>query len=229
MYRFSLLFLGLFACSAEPSKEATSAAEDSGEPAFPPVTVESTSFSPDPPYTNDTLVLTTVFAGGDPAQTVSALYEWYVIDAVSEEDETIQTGTQDQLMGVSFFDRDDQVYVIVKPSEGSPYTTPTVTVSNTPPSVVYIGITPEIPMVGQDELRCTINLSSTDDDMDIVRYTYQWTDGAGEVQQLTESTTAAYDVLSADKLTVGTWQCEVTPDDGSLTAPSATASVEVGG
>ena len=79
-------------------------------------------------------------------------------------------------------------------------------------------------MVGQ----CTVRTSliTEDPDYDIVRYRYRWFVGNKRVRSITSA--ALSDVLRRDRLRPGAaLRCEVTPSDGKLFAPAASASARV--
>ena len=79
----------------------------------PPV-VDSVTLSPSTVYTNDTITATAVLSDNDSSQSgaLTATYEWFV------EGASVQSGTLNTLSGVSHFNRDDEVYVVVTPSDG---------------------------------------------------------------------------------------------------------------
>lgn len=88
------------------------------------------------------------------------------------------------------------------------------------PSAATIAITPPSP-TDEDTLTCTILNEAVDPDGDPVSYRYSWSlDGA-------DAGLASATVSSS--LTSGgqAWMCEVTPTDGTLDGPPATASVTI--
>ncbi|MEC7985948.1 MAG: LamG-like jellyroll fold domain-containing protein, partial [Myxococcota bacterium] len=89
-------------------------------------------------------------------------------------------------------------------------------------------LSPSPASVGSDDLTCSIDIESTDDDGDAILYTYQWTDPNGSVQQTTTEVPDTSDIFLAAGTTEGTWTCEVTPHDGIDDGASSTASVLVG-
>ena len=194
--------------------------------------IDSVTLSPSPVYTNDTIIATAVLLDDDTTQTVSATYAWHVIDFQTGIDTEVQSGTNSTLSGVSFFDRDDEVYVIVTPNDGlddgSPFTSGSITISNTAPTAPSISLSPNPADAGQDDLVCSIDTPSSDDDGDSVVYTYVWTDNSGTVQQTTTNSASTTDTFMGSGTTVGTWTCEVTPYDGIGTGNSATTNTAVG-
>jgi hypothetical protein len=83
-----------------------------------------------------------------------------------------------------------------------------VTVSNTAPGAVEIGIEPAAPQVG-DTLRCVVLAESEDPDGDVITYSIGWTlDG---VVVVGTSTTLEGDTV--EDAAAGVWACSVTPND----------------
>ncbi len=98
--------------------------------------IDSISLTPDEVYTNDTItaVVTTTDAEDDD---VSVSYSWYV-----NGDLVAETGST--LSGVTYFDKHDEVYVVVTPADGTDtgeaMTSETVTVLNSLPSAPVVSI-----------------------------------------------------------------------------------------
>ena len=93
---------------------------------------------------------------------------------------------------------------------------------NRPPNAVSVDV--QAGVVGQ----CTVRTSliTEDPDYDIVRYRYRWFVGKKRVRSITSA--ALSDVLRRDRLRPGAaLRCEVTPSDGKLFAPAASASARV--
>ena len=180
-------------------------------------------------YTNDIITANITTADAD-GQTVTATYEWHVIDAATGNDTAVQTGANNTLDGVNFFERDDQVYVIVTANDGmddsQPAQSTAVTIANTSPTSTTVSISPDPASVGEDDLTCTA--TATDDDGDTLLYTYIWTDPAGVIQQTTTEVSATTDIFSASNTTEGVWTCEVTPYDGTNHGVPAQSTVLVG-
>jgi hypothetical protein len=204
--------------------------EDSGSSDSASITISNTPpevlevvLSPSVVYTNDSLSATveTEDAEGD---VVSVAYEWVVDGSVVAE-----TGAT--LDGVSWFDKDHEVYVVVTPDDGtdtgSTLSSITVTVSNTPPEAPEISIEPAEPLATIDDLLCQVDVDSADDDGDAMSYTVSWeVDGVAytgaTTTTWTDDTVPASD-LAADEI----WTCTVTPDDGDELGATASASVLV--
>ena len=131
---------------------------------LPPV-ITSLTLGPDPAYTNDTLTAAVTVEDDDGSLVTT--YDWYVDDGL------VQSGTDDSLDGSVWFDKNQEVYVIVTVENvdvSADATSGTVTISNTPPEAPVISITPESPTDG-DPLICVVDGESTDDDGDTVTYT----------------------------------------------------------
>jgi hypothetical protein len=177
--------------------------------------VESASILPSSAQTNDTLSVASTTSDADD-DTVSLTYVWYVgVDIV---------GTGSTLSGATDFDKDDEVYVVVTPSDGDDagdgWTIDSITIENTPPSAPVVSIDE-----GVGGLICLIDADSDDDDADTIDYTFDWdVDGA----PFTDADTSTYtgDFVSETALSSDdTWTCTVTPDDGDDSGPTGTASV----
>ena len=99
--------------------------------------VDGLTLSPEPVYTNDTLVAA-VSASDVEGDAVSIVFEWYVNDVM------VAYGTDNTLSGLSHFGRDDEVYVVATPSDamddGEPLRSATLIVSNTPPTEPTVSI-----------------------------------------------------------------------------------------
>ena len=78
--------------------------------------VDSVSLDPTVLYTNDVVTVNATFSDMDSSQNVTGVYEWHVIDA--NGDSVVQTGLDNTLSGTSYFDRDNEVYVVVTPNDG---------------------------------------------------------------------------------------------------------------
>lgn len=219
----------LMGCRASTESEKTSE-DTSSNPNDAPV-VESITFSSDTVYTNDTIVATVVFSDTNTDQTVSGVYSWHVIDASTGSDTEVQNGSEDTLQGVDFFDRGDEVYVVVTPNDGVddgvPVSSSSLSILNSLPSAPMISVSPNPAEVGRDDLVCTIDSPSTDDDGDPVLYTYVWQGADGSIQQTTAEVDTTSDVLSASETSIGNWSCEVTPYDGMDTGSSSSEMVTV--
>ena len=151
-------------------------------------------------------------------------FDWIVNDGSGAQ--LVQSNTTasltDTLDGVSFFDRDDDVYVTVSANDASTSTSldsVTMVVANTPPSAFNPLVSPTNPVAGQDDILCTVQTS--DADVDSVTVSYSWTvDGV-----LTTNTTDT--VFATDIADGEVWTCSATPNDG-LEDGAAVSAVAVG-
>ena len=100
---------------------------------------------------------------------------------------------------------------------------------NRPPAAVTTALEPASPRVG-DVVVCRVSTSlvTEDPDYDIVRYRYRWTSGGRLLRDVTSA--ALSDALRNDAARAGeTLRCEVTPSDGKLRGPSASATTVLPG
>ena len=168
----------------------------------PPVATAVT-LTPSTVYTNDTIAAT-VTTDDEDGDSVSLSYAWYV-------NSTLLAVTGSTLDGSTYFDRDDEVYVVVTPNDGTDdgdsLTSSTMTVFNTVPSIDGVRVTPTTPTV-TDTLSCSY-AGFVDDDDDSDSSTYSWTIGGTEVGT---SATLSSGFVSGDGVT-----CTVTPNDGTDT------------
>jgi hypothetical protein len=118
-----------------------------------PPEVVSVSIGPDPAYTDDTITAT-VETSDEEGDSVSLVYSWYV-------DSSVSSSTSNTLDGSSKFDRDQEVYVVVMPFDGtdvgSTVSSDSIIVSNTPPNA------PEISLAEVKEECLSIGFDGVDD------------------------------------------------------------------
>jgi hypothetical protein len=179
----------------------------------------SASLTPTSAYEATTLTCaagTTSDADGD---TVTVSYAW-VVNAV-----TI-TPTISTLTG-TYFDKGDEVYCTVTPSDGTdsgaPVSSNTVTIDNTQPSLSSASLSPSGGVVEATTLICAAGTTSDDDPSDTVSVRYSWTIDGGTISVTGTSLTGSYfdkgDVVA----------CVVTPNDGTIDgAPVTSNTVTVG-
>ena len=184
--------------------------------------------------TNDIMSATATISDLDSSQlsNLNAIFEWHVLDASNGfTDSIVQTGSNYSLDGALYFDRFDEVYLIVTPNDGlengSAVASTHLTITNTAPTTASVFISPDPAITGEDDLVCLIDTPSTDADGDTVLYTYVWTDPDGAVQQTTVETTTTSDVFAAIGTFEGFWSCDVTPYDGTDYGSSNTAELFV--
>jgi hypothetical protein len=192
--------------------------------------VESIVLAPDPAATSD-IVTATASLHSESGGSLSATYEWHVISGTTGVDSTVQSGSSNELDGASHFEKTDQVYAVATPFDGVDYGPSMQSVSieivNTPPSAPTTAMDPIGALEGIDDLYCTVMVESTDEDGDMVGYSFIWTDPIGQVLQITPTSSATSDVLSAASTSPGTWMCAAIPNDGEDDGSSGTASLEV--
>lgn len=132
-----------------------------------------------------------------------------------------EVGTATTLSGS--FVGGETVTCIVTPYDGSHQGTPvtaSVTIDNTPPVLSSVALTPSTPVTSAT-LTCTPG-SATDDDLDVVTFTYAWLVN-GTATGTSTTTLASTAFVKGD-----TVACEVTPTDGidtGATVRSPTVSI----
>ena len=186
--------------------------------------VDSVSLSPDPVYTGDTLTAGVVTSDDD-GDSVSLSYAWYVNSALTG-------GDSPTLDGATAFDKGDDVFVEVTPSDaggaGVSLRSDTLTVANTPPGAPIPQIDPLSPVEGEDDLLCQIGTASTDADGDTVSYIITW-DVDGLAYGGAGDTFISGDTVDGGDTSGGEiWTCTATPDDGDDAGLAGTDSVTIG-
>ncbi|MDP2310280.1 MAG: hypothetical protein Q8P18_29965, partial [Pseudomonadota bacterium] len=174
--------------------------------------VVSVTLSPSAPDTDDTVTASATGTDLD-GDTVTFTYAWYV-------DGTVVAATGATLSG-TYFARDEEVYVVATPTDGTTSGTAmasaSVTVANTAPSISAATITPD-PATVSSTLTCAAS-GFSDLDGDPNATTYAWTvDGAaaGTGATLT-SGFGSGDVVV----------CTATPSDGTDTGTARTDSITI--
>jgi hypothetical protein len=198
--------------------------------------VTSATLSPTGPQTNDTINVSVSTSDAD-GDSVSLSYAWTVDSAAVSATGASLSGT--------WFSKDQVVGLTVTPSDGTdtgtPVATATVTVLNTPPTAPVVAIDPS-ETDGTDDLVCTIDVASSDDDGDSITYTIEWeVDGVVYPDASLDSgdtgfawvgpstTTWADDTVPADDVVLGEeWTCTATPNDGDDDGPPGSDAVSVG-
>ncbi len=175
------------------------------------------TLSPDPAYEADTLTCTPTGWSDQDGDAEGAWIEFWV-DAVMVQDGAAT-------MDGTLFDKHQDVYCVVYPDDGIEYGTPvtstTVTISNTPPSQPTVSILPVAPGV-EDDLLCVVDVASTDDDpADTVTYDFGWERNGQPTAFVTDTIPAAQTALGDE------WTCLVTPTDGEDFGTAGTATVVV--
>ena len=212
-----------FATISDPSgASVTDSADVLIDNSLPEVT--SLSLSPLTLRTNDavTAQASTSDADGDP---VSLSYEWFVDGALVSE-------TSNTLSGQQHFDKNQTVSVTVTPndgiSDGPSYSSTPITVENTPPTVAVISIAPTAPMEGQDDLVCTLDVPSADDDGDLLSYQIYWLVDGVTWSGTTLTVSHPGDAIPGSMTSAGeTWSCLIHANDGEDDGPSSAAAVTI--
>ena len=132
-------------------------------------TLASATLSSTSPVEGDTLSVTLAGESDDDGDDVSFTYAWYVGGVLAVATDTISS---------SQFDRGDEVYVVVTPTDGeddgAPVTSDTATVQNTAPEVTSVSLSSS-DVYTDDTI--TALVSTTDADGDSVSLSYSWTVG----------------------------------------------------
>jgi hypothetical protein len=201
------------------------------------VTVENTApevtdvtLDPTSPTTSDVVFAypTTTDADGD---TVSVTYEWFVNEV------SVRSGTTDQRLGTSYFEKNDVLRAEVTPSDGTEsgdaFSSSSITVVNTAPGAPVVAIDPDEPSAGLDDLICYVDTEASDDDDDALNYTVSWSVNGTDYSALSGATgpfttDLTDDTVPGDDTVAGdVWTCTVVADDGEDSGSEGTASVEV--
>ena len=162
-------------------------------------------------------------------------YQWYnqsgAIASVagSSLDSGIQgseiAGATDPTLDGSFFDRDDEIYCIITPfdgtDEGAPVESNHITVDNSPPAVSAVSITPNPPKA-TDNLTLNYTYSDVDDDAEAGTQIRWYKDGVQQIAYNDQKT-----VLSADTAKNQEWFYTLRPNDGTDFGPAAVGSVSI--
>ena len=184
--------------------------------------ITSVSFSPSTVYTNDTITASATYSDAD-GETPSFDYIWTVNGS------QVQTGS-DNTLAPSFFNKGETVAVSITADDGddvSTASTASVSIGNTVPTSPQISLSPTSPTEGQDDLICTVDVASSDDDEDALVYTYEWYDPTGSLVQTTSESTATSDTFSGSNTSAGTWECFVYASDGEDNGAAISTSVSV--
>jgi hypothetical protein len=98
---------------------------------------------------------------------------------------------------------------------------------NTPPGAPVVNLRPLVPRANADDLICSVDSVSFDEDGDIAEYQFFWTVNGSSFDQ-TSDTEWAGDTVPAVSVTWGDhWECLVVPYDGKESGTSAAIDVVV--
>ncbi len=187
-----------------------------------PPEVTSVTLSPTDPTTDETLS-STVSSSDPDGDRVTLSYAWYV-------DGTLIGSTATAISGVTWFDKNEVISVVVTPYDGTDYGatgTDSVTCANTAPTAPTVSIDPD-PPAGNDDLVCVIDTASSDDDGDTITYTIEWDVGGTAYTSATTTYETGDTVDAADTTRGEVWTCTVTPNDGDDDGSSDSYSVTIG-
>lgn len=201
-----------------------------------PPSVSTVSLNPDPAFTDDTISVSIVLQDSDPNQSLSASYEWHVVDAQTGVDDMVQSGSASSLSGASFFDKHDSIYVQITPYDGIDYGQPLnsseLTVSNTAPEPALsalVGIdsntqSPNSQPLSGDDLQCFVS-DVFDADYDNLTVVIDWTLNGLPWTGSTYDTDYAGDTIDgADVYASDLWTCQVTLTDSDGEISSSNVS-----
>ena len=174
----------------------------------PPV-LDAVTVTPDPPVEGDTLscIRGTTTDNDDPSRVraYTYAYEWRVNGVLLGETGTTLTSAS--------FNRDDSVICTVTPHDGTdaglPVSSAPVTVTNSPPSVGTVAISPSPAFEGDGSLSCAAT-GVVDGDGDPVSLSYQWIVNSSIAGSTSSTLSSAF--WGRDDVVV----CVVTPSDGGV-------------
>ncbi len=197
---------------------------DSATAVNSPPAVSAITLSPSDITTDDEVTANFTASDAD-GETVSLGYEWYVDGSLAS--------TASSLDGGIYFDKGQEIYVTVTPSDGEDYgssvTSSATTVVNSPPSAPSVSISPSDPEPGVDDLVCTVDIDSSDDDGDSISYSFSWTLNSAPHADVTTTHELGDTVRGIDTADAQTWICSVTPNDGEEDGTAGTAALDIGG
>jgi hypothetical protein len=202
-------------CTVTPSDGS-----DSGTPLSASLTIDNTApvlddvtLGPAPAYEGDTLTCTPGTTADDDGETPTFSYGWDV--------DGVDTGETGDTLSSTAFDRDETVTCTVTPHDasasGTAVASNSLLVSNTPPVVTSVTVTPTDPSA-TDTLSCSWSgFSDADGDSDVS--TVAWTVNGSSVGT---GTTLSTTLSTGDDIT-----CTVTPHDGTDGGTAASDTVSV--
>ena len=156
---------------------------------------------------------------------MTVFYDWYV------NEDLVQSGNQNSLDGIQHFEKHDEIYVIAKVFDGIdysfPYTSVSVTVKNSEPTIPELSLSPTNPYEGKDDVNCQITNPSDDIDSDIILYQYTWLDSNGNVITISDPTEEMNNILDKAQVVEGILYCQVTATDAEFTTEHTAIEIEV--
>lgn len=180
--------------------------------------------TPDPATSSDTLFAEIVTDSVDPdGKKVTYRYAW-LRDGVDSGYFTPTVPAKDTTRG--------EVWTLqVYPNDGAAEGLPgeaEVTIANSAPTPPSVSITPEGP-TDEDDLVCSVDKPSLDEDGDAVSYNITWTVDKTSFTGTAETTNIAGDTIPFEELTNGEeWRCIVSADDGvDVGAPASSEPVTI--
>jgi hypothetical protein len=183
-------------------------------------TLSSVEVTPDPAFSDSTLVCTASGYADADGDADASTYAW-TIDGVA-------AGTGTTLAGPLAVG--EVVTCTVTAFDGTSAGTvlsDSVTVENTAPTAPTVVIDPASP-TADEALQCVVETASTDVDGDALAYTFSWTRDGVAFTAL-DRTDWPDDTVPADTTVAGeVWACTAVPDDALDEGPAATASVTIG-
>ena len=187
--------------------------------------MDSVTLEPEDPSTDDVLTVSATASDSD-GDDISFEIDW-VVNGVSI------SASGSTLDGALYFEKDDEIYAIVTPSDASgsgvPMSSASVTVINSPPGSATVAIDPLSPVEAAEPLVCEIETDAVDPDDDAIDYTVTWTvDGLPFTD--TETTIWTDDTVPEDAHFEGElWVCAAVPYDGEEVGTESTAEATIMG
>lgn len=170
----------------------------------------SVALTPTTAYESSTLTCTPSATDAD-GGTISYTYAWYVNSSVVAVTSSTLTGT--------YFSSGSSVYCLVTPTDGitagSSMSSAAVTISNSPPVLSAVSLTPTTAYEGST-LTCAPTAS--DADGDTLSYTYAWYVNSSAIAATTSTLTGTYFNSG------NTVYCRVTPSDGTTSGTAMSSS-----
>ena len=173
-----------------------------------PPTAPVVDIAPDQPVTTDSLQCSIVVPSSDPdGDALTYTYAWY-------KDDVLQTELTANTVDASYTARGEAWKCVVTVTDGAgssagSFDKVTISGSNNPPTAPVVAISPDLPTTA-DSLLCSLVVPSSDEDGDVLTYTYLWFKNGVVQTGLTGNT------VDASYTTKGeVWECVVTATDGA--------------